>query len=173
MSSIARTSADVNRYGDMRGREDWSLSAHALCRRRQTWNRLGDIRRNLRTARNGKYSRARSTAHRIPSLARPSGRRPTLRLNPEVRSRASTSRSNAASFWTRRRSLATSCRSSGSVRSATSRQTTTVGAAPSHPAPSSEELRVPWRWSRPSCVGRDSEAGGRSAAERDPWSSWG
>jgi hypothetical protein len=37
---------------------------------------------------------------------------------------------SAASFWTRRRSFKTSCRSSGSVRSATSRQTTTVGAAP-------------------------------------------
>jgi hypothetical protein len=45
------------------------------------------------------------------------------------RSTASTSRSSAVSFWTRRRSFRTSCRSSGSVRSATSRQTTSVGPA--------------------------------------------
>jgi hypothetical protein len=37
------------------------------------------------------------------------------------------------SFWTRCRSFRTSCWGSGSVRSATSRQTTTVGAAPSPP----------------------------------------
>ena len=37
------------------------------------------------------------------------------------------------SFRTRRRSLTTSCRSSGSVSSVTSRQTTTVGVSPSDP----------------------------------------
>jgi hypothetical protein len=31
--------------------------------------------------------------------------------------------------------------------------------------PSSEEPRDPWRWSRPRCLGRDLEAGGRHAAE--------
>jgi hypothetical protein len=51
-------------------------------------------------------------------------------LDPEVRSRASARRSNAVSLRTRRSSFRTSCRSSGSVKSATSRQTTTVGAAP-------------------------------------------
>jgi len=58
---------------------------------------------------------------------------PALRRNPDVCSRAKTSRSGAVSFRTRRRSLRTSCRSSGSVRSATSRPTTTVDATPSHP----------------------------------------
>jgi hypothetical protein len=54
----------------------------------------------------------------IRILARPSGRRSSARRNPEVRSRASTSRSSAVSFWTRRRSLRTCRWSSGSVRSA-------------------------------------------------------
>jgi len=39
--------------------------------------------------------------------------------------------------------------------------------------PSSEGLRAPWRWSRPWCLGRDSEANGRSVAECARWSSCG
>jgi len=63
-------------------------------------------------------------------------------------SRAETSRSGAASFRTRRRSLRTSCRSSGSVRSATSRPTTTVDATPSQPravARGNSRARAVWR----------------------------
>jgi hypothetical protein len=45
MFSVARTSVGVSRYGGVRGQEDWSSSAHARCRRRQAWNRLGDTRR--------------------------------------------------------------------------------------------------------------------------------
>ena len=67
------------------------MNAHARCCRRQTWNRLGDTRKNRRTARNGRYSRARSTARRICILARPSGRRSPVRRNPDVRNRASES----------------------------------------------------------------------------------
>src|ERR1700686_3345100 len=108
MFSIARTSVGVSRYGDVRGQEDWSSSAHARCSRRQAWNRLGDTRRNRRTACNGRYSRARSAARRIRILVRPSGRRSPMRRNPDVRNRASASRSRAVSFWTRRRSFRTS-----------------------------------------------------------------
>jgi hypothetical protein len=39
-------------------------------------------------------------------------------------------------------------------------------------APSSAGRRDPWRWSHPRCRGRDSGAGGRSAAEGARWSSW-
>jgi hypothetical protein len=118
-------------------------------------NRPGDTRRNRRTARNGRYSRARSAARRIRTLARPSGRRAPVRLNPEVRRTASARRSSAVSFWTRRRSFRISCRSSGSVRSATPRETTTVGAAPSHPRAvergtprSVATVTSPLRWTR-------------------------
>jgi hypothetical protein len=44
------------------------------------------------------------------------------------------------------------------------RQTTTVGAAPSHPRAVERGTPRPSRRSRPRCVGRDAEAGGRSAA---------
>ena len=47
---------------------------------------------------------ARSTARRILILARPLGRRSCVNVNPELRSRASASRSSAVSFFTRRRS---------------------------------------------------------------------
>ncbi len=65
-------------------------------------------RRNRRSARNGTSSRARSIARRIRRLSRPSGRRAASRRNPDVCSRASTSRSRAVSFRTRRRSVRTS-----------------------------------------------------------------
>jgi hypothetical protein len=39
---------------------------HACSRCRQAWNRLGDNRKNRRSARNGTNARARSTAPRIP-----------------------------------------------------------------------------------------------------------
>ena len=120
--------------------------------------RLGDTRRNRRTVRNGRYSRARSTARRIHILARPSGRR-APRRNPEVRSRASASRSSAVSFRARRRSFKTSCRSSSSVRSAPSRRTTSVGATPSQPRAvergtprSGATVMSPVRWTR--CLSR-------------------
>jgi hypothetical protein len=82
---------------------------------------------------NGIHSRARSMALRIRALASPAGNRSLKRLNPEACNRARANRSSAASFSTRRRTFRISCRSSGSVRSATSRPTTTLGAAPSHP----------------------------------------
>ena len=52
-----------------------------------------------------------------------------------------------------RRSVRISWRSSGSVRSAPSRRTTTVG-APNHPR---AVERGTWRWSGPQCVGQDPE----------------
>ena len=106
---------------------------HACCRRRQAWNRLGDNRRNRRSARNGTNSRARSTARRILILACPSGRRSSVNVNPELRSRARASRRRAASFFRRRRSSRTSWWSSDALRSVTSRLTTIVGVLPSHP----------------------------------------
>jgi hypothetical protein len=131
----------VRRDGDLRGQEDRSSSAHARCCRRQAWNRLGDTRRNRKTARNGRNSLALSTARRIRVLARPSGRRSPARRNPEVRSRASASRSSAESFWTRRRRFRTSCRNSGSVRSAHSDRPRPSVPRPASHAPSSEGLR--------------------------------
>ena len=77
----------------------------------------------------GTHSCAQSTARRIRILARPSGRRSPLRLNPEVRNRARASRRSAVSFFTRRRSFSTSCWSSEALKFVTSRLTTTVGAA--------------------------------------------
>jgi hypothetical protein len=76
-------------------------------------NRLGDNRRNRSSARNRTNWRARSAARRILILRRPSGRRSCVNVNPELRSRASVSRSSAVSFFTRRRSSRTSCWSSG------------------------------------------------------------
>ena len=58
----------------------------------------------------------------------PSGSRSPANVKPESRSRIRASRSSAVSYWTRCCSLRTACRSSGSVRSATSRLTTPVGA---------------------------------------------
>ena len=101
--------------------------------RPQAQNRLGDNRRNRRSAPNGTHSRARSTARRILILARPSGRRACVNVNPELRSRARASRRSAVSFFTRRRSCTTSCWSSDTLRSVTSRLTTIFGALPRHP----------------------------------------
>ena len=61
MAWIARISGGVSRDGDVRGQEEWSSSEHALCRRLQAWNRLGDTRRNRKRARNGTKARARTT----------------------------------------------------------------------------------------------------------------
>jgi hypothetical protein len=133
MSLIAQTSGGVSRWGDVCGQDDRSSSAHACCKRRQAWNRLGDNRRKRRSVRNGTNSRARFTARRILILARPSGRRSCVSENPELRSRARASRSSAVSFLTRRRSCRTSSWSSDAFRSVTSRLTTAFGALPSHP----------------------------------------
>jgi hypothetical protein len=70
-----------------------------------------------------------------------------------------------------RRSSRISCRSSGSVRSAPSRLTTTVGAAPSHPR--AVERGTPRRWSAPQCVGQDPGADGHSVAAGGTWPSCG
>jgi hypothetical protein len=51
MSLIAWTSGAVSRWGDVCGQDDRSSSPHACCRRCQAWNRLGDSRRNRRSAR--------------------------------------------------------------------------------------------------------------------------
>ena len=132
-----------------------------VLQRRHVWNQLGDNRRNRRTARNGTNSRARSTARRILILVCPSGRRSCDNWNPEHRSRARTSRRSAVSFFTRRRSSRTSCRSSDSFRSVTSRLTTTFGALPSYRRAVERGTPDPLRWSRPRCPGRDPEADGR------------
>jgi hypothetical protein len=121
-----------------------------------------------RASPNGTNSPARSTARRSLVFASPWGRRSCVNANPELRNRASASRSSAVSFFTRRRSLRTSCWSSSALRSVTSRPTTTLGALSSHPRAVERGPRGSWRWSRPSCVGRDPEAGGRSAAEGEP-----
>jgi len=133
MSSIVRISDGVSRWGDLSGQDDWSSSAHACCSRCQAWNRLGDTRRNRRSARTGTNARARSTASRIRILARPSGKRSCVNVNPELRSRARASRRSAVSFFTRRRSFTTSCWSSAALRSVASKVTTTFGVWPSHP----------------------------------------
>ena len=62
-------------------------------------DRLGDNRRNRRSLHNGTNSRARSTARRVLILAPPLGRRSCVNVNPELRSRASASRSSALSFF--------------------------------------------------------------------------
>jgi hypothetical protein len=87
-------------------------------------------------------------------------RRAPVRRNPEVRSRASASRSNAVSFWTRRRSFRTSCRRL-LLREVLHIQTNQRPSAPrpaSH-APLSEGCRGPWRRSCLRCVGRGAEGG--------------
>jgi len=86
----------------------------------------------------------------------------------ETGSRTSASGSSAASFWTRCRSLRTSCGSSSSVRFATSRLTVTVSAVRSPPAPSTEERRDQWRWSGLRCVEPARVVGGRIASEDAP-----
>ena len=88
-------------------------------------------KRSLATACN--RARANARPRRIRSLAGPSGRRSPESLKPEARNRANANRSSPVSFSTRRRSFRISCRSCGSGRSATSRLTTTIGAARSHP----------------------------------------
>ena len=100
-------------------------------------------------------------------------RRAPVRRNPEVRSRASASRSNAVSFWTRRRSFRTSCRRLR-LREVLHIQTNQRPSAPrpaSH-APLSEGCRGPWRRSCLRCVGRGAEGGGRSAVAGVPCSVW-
>jgi hypothetical protein len=99
MSLIAQISGGVSRCGDVRGQDDSTLSAHASCRR-QVWNRLGDTCRNCRSARNGMYARARSTARPSCILLRPSASRSCDKSNPERRHTTSTSRSSAASLRT-------------------------------------------------------------------------
>ena len=132
-------------------------------------------RRNRRTAGNGRCSRALSTARRIRLLARPSGRRAPVSRDPNVRSRPSGRRSNAVSFRTRRRSLRVFCLSAGSVRSGTSRQTTTVGVAFSHPRAVQRGTPRRWRGSRRRFVERAPEAarlsfhGGSLLGGRSPW----
>jgi hypothetical protein len=76
----------------------------------------------------------------------------------------------AVSFFTRRRSSRISCRSSGALRSITSRLTTTCGAFWSHlraverrtPRPVAM-VTSPVRW-------RDHAAGGHNVAAGEPWS---
>jgi hypothetical protein len=100
-------------------------------------------------------------------------RRAPVRRNPEVRSRASASRSNAVSFWTRRRSFRTSCRRLR-LREVLHIQTNQRPSAPrpaSH-TPLSEGCRGPWRRSCLRCVGRGAEGGGRSAVAGVPCSVW-
>jgi len=120
------------------------------------------------------YIRAPDPGAQDRRLSSSSGRRAPDTLNPEVCSRASANRSNAASFSTRRRSFRISCRSSASVRSATSRLTTTVGAARSHPrAVERGTPREPQRSTGPRCVGPDPGADDHSVAAGGPSSACG
>jgi hypothetical protein len=139
---------------------------YACCSRRQAWNRLGDNRRNRRSARNGTNPPARSTARTILVFAPPWGRRSCVNANPRAWRKDQRESKECREFLLGAPEPPTSCWSSGALRSDTSRPTTTFGALSSHPRPSSEGSLDPWRWSRPPCVGRDPEAGGRSAAER-------
>ena len=59
MSQIDLISESVSRWGDVGGHDDLSSSAHAVWRRRQTSNRLGDTPRN-RGNRSQRDTRARS-----------------------------------------------------------------------------------------------------------------
>jgi hypothetical protein len=105
MSLIARTSRGVRRYGATCPDRTTDGQAHTrTAAAASAWKRLGDNRRNRRSARNGTNSRARSTARRILILARASARRSCVNLNPELRSRARASRRSAVNFLTRRRS---------------------------------------------------------------------
>ena len=106
---------------------------------------------------------------RICHLARPSGSRSRDKVNPEARWTASTSRSSAASFWTRRRSkrnLLPEFR----VRAATSRLTTTVAGRRASRVPSNGGHRDPSRGSHLRCGRRDLVVGSHTAAAGGPCS---
>jgi hypothetical protein len=103
-----------------------------------------------------------------PDFGASVGRRSCVNVNPELRSRVSARRRSAVSFLTRRRSSRISCSSSDAFRFVTSRLTTTFGALRSQSRAVESGTRDPWRWLRPRCRGRDSEADGRSAVEGAP-----
>jgi hypothetical protein len=91
MAWIARTSGGVSRDGDVRGQDDGSSSAHACCRRRQAWNRLGDTRRNRKRVRNSPPDQAaRRWRHRGDPRGRgsPSSLRTPRGLNSRRHSRS-------------------------------------------------------------------------------------
>lgn len=73
-------------------------------------------------------------------------------MNPELRSRASASRSSAVSVFTRRRSFRISSWSSGAVRSVTSRLTTTFRCLLKPPTGRRARNPAPWRGSRPGAL---------------------
>jgi hypothetical protein len=180
VSIVAGVTAKINaaefwrRSGNVCGQDDRSSSAHACCKRRQAWNRLGDNRRNRRSALNGTNSRVRSTGRRILILARPSGRRSYVNLNPELRSRARASRRNAVSFFTRRRSSRTSCRSSDAFKSVTSRLTNDLrcrGEPPTRRRARDPEIRGDGHV--PGTLDEIPKPVVVVPAEGAPWSSWG
>jgi hypothetical protein len=103
-----------------------------------------------------------------PDLGAFVGQSLAVKVNPALRSRASASRSNAVSFFTRRRSFRISCCSSALSDASRQRSPRPSVACRATHGSSSERPREPWRWSRRWCVGRDPEAGDRSVAEGGP-----
>ena len=93
-------------------------------------------------------------ASQNPGLVACVGQGWCIDVNFKLRSRARARRSSAVSFFTRRRS-------------------TSFGAVRSYPRAVEKGRRDSWRYSYPRWLGRDPEAGDRSAAEAGPWSSCG
>ena len=94
-----------------------------------------------------------------------------VNVTSETRRRVTASWRSAASFWTRRRSVRTSCWSSSVVRSVTSGLTTVPEVVRSHPRAVDAGPQGRWRWSGRRCAERVRAADGRSVAEGEPWAS--
>ena len=120
-----------------------------------------------------RYTLARPIHRCTESAAWGPPRRSPEKLKPEVCKHGQRQPEQRRELLKRRRSFRFSCRSSVSVRSATSTLTTTAGAAPSHPravergTPKSVAMvRSPLRWT-------SSGADGHSVAGGGTWSSCG